>query len=66
MKTKTKIIKFIFFMIGSKEYVTVEALDGYYGGIAPYYNIGSFVNGFENITGIKVVPDWLKPWLKYG
>ena len=39
----------------------VEILDGYYGGSAPSYNIGSFVNGFENITGIQVVPDWLKP-----
>jgi hypothetical protein len=39
----------------------VEILDGYYGGIAPAYNIDSFVNGFENITGIQVVPDWLKP-----
>ena len=39
----------------------VEALDGYYGGSAPTYNIGSFINGFENTTGIQIVPDWLKP-----
>lgn len=47
-------------MIDSKEYATVEALDGYYGGIAPAYNIDSLVNGFENIIGIQVVSDWLK------
>jgi|GEM_PF-6403276 hypothetical protein len=61
MKTKTEIIKFIFFMIGRKEYVTIKALDGYYGGSAPAYNIGSFINVFENTTGIQIVPDWLKP-----
>jgi len=42
-------------------YATIEALDGYYGGSAPAYNIGSFINGFENTTGIQIVPDWLKP-----
>ncbi|CUV65410.1 hypothetical protein BN3087_330026 [Sulfurovum sp. enrichment culture clone C5] len=35
--------------------------DGYYGGGSPGYNWGSFVSGFENFTGIQIVPDWLKP-----
>jgi hypothetical protein len=39
----------------------IEALDGYYGGSSPGYNLGSFTAGFENFTGINIVPDWLKP-----
>jgi len=32
--------------------MAIETLDGYYGGSSPSYNYGSFVSGFENITGI--------------
>ena len=34
---------------------------GYYGGSSPSANRGSFVNGFENFTGIDIVPKQLKP-----
>jgi filamentous hemagglutinin len=40
---------------------TIDILDGYYGGSSPGYNFGSFVSGFENFTGINIVPDWAKP-----
>ena len=39
----------------------IEALDGYYGGSSPGYNIGSFISGFENFTGINLVPEALRP-----
>ncbi len=41
--------------------ITIETLDGYYGGSAPGDNYGSIVSGFENFTGIEIIPKWLKP-----
>ena len=39
----------------------IETLDGYYGGSSPGYNAGSFTAGLENVTGINIIPEWLKP-----
>uniref|UniRef100_UPI0032B2DA7D RHS repeat domain-containing protein n=1 Tax=uncultured Sulfurimonas sp. TaxID=291845 RepID=UPI0032B2DA7D len=41
--------------------IAIETLDGYYGGSSPGNNYGSFVAGFENITGVELVPSVLKP-----
>lgn len=38
----------------------IETLDGYYGGSSPGANWGSFASGFENFTGINIIPNWLK------
>ena len=39
----------------------IEGLDGYYGGSSPGYNVGSVISGFENFTGMNLVPEALRP-----
>ena len=39
----------------------IVMLDGYFGGSAPSNNFGSLLAGFENFTGIEIIPESVKP-----